>query len=497
VSPEPAGGLRRSLSDTALLALGAGLSAVFGLASLRLLLGGLSEADYGRYSLFHAVAGVLGVFVAWPTGAVLRLGAEEVDARGRVGRTLGSVAVLLALGLLAVSGVTWVLRDRIDAFCGAPVAGYALLLAGLTSLATLAVSVLQPTGLVRFQTLAPGLTRVAYAALLALVLVGGGLRLEQAMLLAALASVPGILGPLVLARRSLGGLAVDGERLRRAARFGLPLILFQLGVAGLLYVDVVAIRAWVGEVAAGRYDVAYRVSEQLSVAAALLAHVAGPLLATAAARGQGRPLARYFRLAVPQLVWLWSLATGLLLVAAEPALALLGAKSAAASGAVLQLLLVAVVVRLISTLDAPVFQAHLISIWPTGAFLVGFAVNLGLDVALLSAGFGIEAPAAATIAGFGVQAVLRSFVLARRFGVAAWRPYLGVLPILALLGWDRLTGGGWLVTGLGWLVLAAAVLVAGRRAGIFPRETLAILPEVRMPAGLRRALERFYRGAPG
>src|SRR5690606_968751 len=106
--------LARGLTDSALLVLGSALAVVFGLVSLRLLLTGLREADYGRYALFQAVTGLLTVLMVWPAPAVLRLGAEEIEARGRLGRTLGSVG-LLVLGSAAVVALAAVLlRGPID-----------------------------------------------------------------------------------------------------------------------------------------------------------------------------------------------------------------------------------------------------------------------------------------------------------------------------------------------------------------------------------------------
>ena len=115
MSREPDEALARGLSDTALLVLGSILGAALGLIALRLLLTSLSEADYGRYSLFLVVAGVLTVLVHWPTHGVLRLGAEEFEETRAIGRTVGSTLALVVPSFVLVAAAVVVLRYDLDA----------------------------------------------------------------------------------------------------------------------------------------------------------------------------------------------------------------------------------------------------------------------------------------------------------------------------------------------------------------------------------------------
>lgn len=493
--------LARGLADSALLVLGSVLSVVFGLASLRLLLTSLSEVDYGRYALFQAAAGLLTVLMVWPVPAVLRLGAEEVEARGRLGRTLGSVGalVLLAAGVTGLGCVLlrgpldrWVLGD---AGPGAtPMWAYVLAYAVASALSMLAAAALQPGGRVGLRTLVPALTRAFYAGLLVLPLVEGALTLDRVLLLLVLSTLPGVVAPLLLLGRALDAPRFDPALARRAARFGAPLVARNLAVTGLLVVDVVVIEALVGAEAAGHYDVAYRIAEQVVVFGFVLDFVSGPVLATAAARGEARTLERFVRVAVPQLTLLWSLAAALLVVLSRPFMEALGAPAPELSARVLDVLAVAIAVRGVATLEQPVLDAHMVSAWPT-AFLVGaLLLNLGLDVALIEAGSGILGPAFATAVAFAAHGAVRSWYVGRRFGVPTLRPYLGVLPAVLLA-----VASPWLdgvaARGAAWLVLAGASLAAARRLGLASPETLEALRAVRMPAALRRALERVYAQA--
>lgn len=496
--------LARGLTDSALLVVGSVLAVVFGLVSLRLLVSGLSEADYGRYALFQAATGLLTVLIVWPVPAVLRLGAEEIEERGRLGRTLGSVGALVLGASLLVALGSALLRGPLDAWilgAGAtpraapPVWAYVLAYSVASTLSMFAAALLQPAGRVGLRTLVPALVRGLYAALLLLTFVQGALTLDRVLLLVVLSTLPGVVVALLLLGPALERPRLHRASLARAARFGAPLVARNAAVTGLLVVDVVVVEALLGPAAAGHYDVAYRVAEQVVVFGFVLDFLSGPVLATAAARGEGRTLERFHRLAVPQLTLAWSLGAGLLVVLSQPFMAALGAPAPALSARLLEVLAVAIALRGVSTLEQPVLDAHMVSAWPT-AFLVGaLAVNAGLDVVLIQAGSGVLGPAVATVATFAVHGAARSWYLGRRFGAPTLRPYLSVLPVVLLaLAAPWLEGVG--PRALAWLGLAAASFALARRAGLFPAETREALREVRMPAVLRRALERLYVDAP-
>lgn len=493
--------LARGLTDSATLVVGSALAAVLGFASLRLLLTGLPEADYGRYSLFQAVGGLLMVLIVWPIPAILRLGAEEMEERRRLGRTLGSVGLLVAATAALVATGVVLLRGPIDRFVSGDagrahpsVWPYVLGFTLLSAASLLTSQLLQPAGRVGLRTLVPALTRGVYAVLLLGLALEDALTLDRVLLLVVLASIPGVVAPLLLVGPALELPVPDRERVRRAARFGAPLVVRNLAVTGLLAVDVLVLNALLGPVAAGHYDVAYRVAEQVVVFGFVLDFVAGPVLATAAARGERRTLERFVRLAVPQLTLAWSLGAALLVVFSEPIMVLLGAPAAATSARVLDVLAVAIALRGVTTLEQPVLDAHMVSAWPTALLVLALALNAGLDVAFVHAGLGVFGPALGTVIAFAVHGAARSRFLGQRFGVPALRPYLGVVPAVAL-SVAALWLDGWLPRLGAWLVLAAASIALARRAGLLSADTREALREVRMPARLRGALERLYAPA--
>lgn len=488
--------LRRGFSDSVLLGLGSLASAALGLVALRLLLTGLTQAQYGQYAVFLSLASLLTVFVTWPTHAVLRLGAEEWEARRSVGRTFASTLILVLGASVVVGGVTALFGARIDTWLEAPgLWPVAIAFATLTGLAQLGYTLLQPTERTGLRTLFPAVARAAQAGLLALVVLGSGASLTvfEAALLGTIAIVPAAVFSLLTVAGDLREPQRDPVLTRRALVFSSPLILRNLGAIAVLYVDVLVLEHLLGAAAAGRYHVAYVIAEQVVVFGFVLEFLAGPLLATAAARGEGDVLARYYRLAVPPLAWLWAIGAGLLLALAEPAMGLLGAKAPAASAVVLQLLCLAVAVRGVGLLETPALDAHLLSRWPTVFFVLGLLVNVTLDVVLITqAGWGIEACAVGTLAGFGLQGFLRAVYIGRVFRVAALRPYLAVA-VPAVL-WGTAQVAPWPVVLLAWVVVASAVLLIGRSraVGLFPAETRARLAEVPLPSVVRRLVDLVF-----
>lgn len=482
-------GAARGLTDALLLGLGSLLGALLGFFSLRLLLGALSEADYGRYGWFVAAAGLLGVGVTWPAPAALRLGAEEARAAGRLGRTATTLLLLVLASALPIGAGAWLLADRIELGAGAGAWPWLLALVITGGAAGVFQELLKPAGLVRLRTLVPALARAATLGLLLLVVARqGGLVPGDVYPLMAAGTAVGLLVPAAALLPRLRGPGLAAEDLSRAVRFGGPVLLRLLGLAGLASVDVLVLRELCGPIDVARYAVAYQVAEQVVVLGFTLEHAAGPLLAARAAAADEATAARYLRLVVPQLAWAWALGAALLVPLAGPILALLGAPSPAVSVPLLQLLAVGVALRGVTLLENPLLDAHLLSGWPTVFLLLALAVNAGLDLALVGP-LGVFGPAVATVAAFALQALLRGLYLRRRFGVAAgWRPHLGVAAPLLVLAGQRALGGGVEVGLLVWAGALVAALLAGRALGLFPAEARPLLERVRMPGLLRRGL---------
>lgn len=495
--------LGRGFADSARLVLGSLVAAGLGIVSLRLLLSGLPEAEFGRYALLQGVGGVLALLVAWPAPAMLRLGTEEAVQRGgAVGRTLASICALVLVTAPLLLGGAWLARGPLEAALGigrvpwSPLLAYAV----ATGLGYVGAALLQPTGRVGLRTLVPAATRGIHVGLLLGAVTWWGLDLPRALALTALSAAPSIVLPLLIAGRRLRGFVPDAGLARRAGAFGAPLLARTLVAWGLGACGQLLLRA--DPVAVARFDVAFRLAEQAVVFGFALDFVAGPLLAGAAARGETGAPARLLGLAAPPLLLGWSLAAGLLGAAGEPLLGLLGAPHPAASAPVLSLLALAVAARGPSLLDNPLFDAHLLSFWPTAFLGTSLALGAGLGLALVDAGWGPLGPAAALAAAWSVNAGLRSLYAARVFGASVLRVWLALLPAPAAVGLAH--GASALGLGLegrlaAWSLVALATPALARALGLLPAEAALVLDRVRMPAGLRRLVAgRFSPArAPG
>jgi O-antigen/teichoic acid export membrane protein len=482
------------LRDGAALGVAKLLAALLAVLALKALLRVTSEDDYGRYSAFLLVSNLAIAFTSWPAASVLRLGADEWVERRSLARTW-ALHVLLVLGAGALlAAPLWQAREEVDRYVAVHGAAWIILAYALvTALANVTAALLKPAARVGRFALLPLVTRVAYLGALAWLAHGQKLLgAKEVMLLCLATAAPQLLAGIAMV---LPFVVPPRPPRRRDAEtalgFGLPVLSRLLGAQGFAYVNLAVVKHFQGFVAGGRFNVAGQLAEQTALLGAAVEDLMGPILARSAAEGSDRVLATYYRTIAPQVALVWSTACGLLLLLAVPILAALSARNAESSGAALQILLLATAVRIIVTLEAPVFDAHLISGAPTVFFLLGFATNLGLDF-LVVPSYGLSGAAWASVAGWSVNALLRTVYLGVRFRVPAPALFVFVLPAAAAYAYARLLGGR-LATDLGAAIAFLAIaLIAGKLAGVFSRSSLEALEGVRMPAKVRRFLGWFY-----
>jgi O-antigen/teichoic acid export membrane protein len=499
------GGVASGLTDAISLGLSAVVSAVLSVVCLRTILdpklGHASPAAYASYSTFLVVTNFAIVFLSWPAWSVLRLGADELHERHRLGRTLGLHLLLLGASLAVVAPPIWIFRDTVLGFIRAPVLPLVIGYAATTALGQVLAAHLKPGGRVSLFGALPVITRVLYLALL--LLWSKPLDGEDLALVITVTAAPQVL-------IALAGLGRTLERpraprpgdVRRAIGFGLPVMLRNLGVSTLQYLNIIVIRKLLSaddEVA--HYQVAASVGEQIAVLGVAAESLMGPILARAAARGDEKTVGTYYRVLAPQVVLLWGIGIAIAMVVARPVLGhLLRAHNVEASARVLEVLLLATSLRIVSSLEAPVLDAHLESRAPLGSFLVRLATNLGLALLFVNPrlwGWGIDGAAWATVAAAWLGGAVQTFWVARRFSLPAFRLYLYVAPAVGAFAWARTRGGASSArdAAVGAGIVVAALVVA-RVAGVFSPRTLEALSNVRMPDRLRRALAFVYGANP-
>ncbi|MBI3726247.1 hypothetical protein HY251_20165 [bacterium] len=474
--------------------------AVLALVGFKLLWKTATEADYAEYQAFLFASNALIAVVGWPMWSVLRLGADEWTEGRALGRTFVLHNLLLLASFVLAGALVFARTSSLDLYVNVPGATLLVVAYGFSTAAgNVYTAHLKPAGRVIDFSYVALLGRILWVAALALfafrewpvdaktamVLCLGMTGLPQLAL--ALVLVARLVWPFSLPRR--------GEA-SRALQFGVPVLVRQIGVVAFAYLNFAAIKHLLGLEQSARFQVAGQLAEQSALLAVALEDLMGPILARAASRGEAGTLATYYRTIAPQVVLLGSAAFGTALVLARPILAALSAKSVDESAGVLQILLIATAVRLVLTLETPVFDAHLISKPPLFSFLMGFATNVALDVLLVPTR-GIEGAAWATLAGWIVNAAIRSGYLGVRFRVRALGLYAMLLPVIVAFAYVRFLGGGSaLADALVALALVPSSIFLGKALGILSPETMKALEGVDMPAGLRRLLARVYGASP-
>jgi O-antigen/teichoic acid export membrane protein len=450
--------------------------------------------EYGRYATFLLVSNFAIAFTSWPTASVLRLGSNEWSTAKTLARTFG-LHVLLVLGsAILLAAPLWQAHEVVDRYIEVSnatwfVFGYAL----VTAFANVTAAILKPANRVAQFALLPLVTRILWVSVLGWYAVKkSSLDAHDVMLVCLATALPQLGAGLLLVLRFVFPPARphyhDADT---AVRFGIPVMFRQLGTQSFAYVNLVMIRSYGGIVAMGWFNVASALAEQTALLAVAFEDLMGPILAHAAADGDERRLRTYYRKVAPQIALVWSTACGAALVLAKPIVAALSAKNPVATGAALQVLMLATAVRIVVTLEAPVFDAHLISVWPSVFFGLGFATNLGLDLVLVPR-YGIEGAAWASVAGWTLNAILRSGYLGLRFHLLSPVIILHVLPVAAAFAYARTLGGSLLQDLGAVLAFAALAGLAGKLSGAFSPESLEALGGVRMPGRLRALLAWFY-----
>jgi glycosyltransferase involved in cell wall biosynthesis/O-antigen/teichoic acid export membrane protein len=477
------------------------LQAVLAVLTLKALLRVTDETGYGIYSTFLLVANVAIALTGWPAGSVLRLGAEEWVETRRLARTYAlhvllalAAGLVLAVPLLLSSSMPGGVADLVDRYVtvkGAAwiVVGYAV----VTALANVSAALLKPAARVAQFALLPLVTRFFYLGVLAwFAHEHEHLEARSVMLICLATAVPQLAaGLLLVVPVALPPALPRATEAKAAVRFGVPFLFRQLGMQSFAYVNLATIKHVQGLVAAGRFNVAGTLAEQTALLAVAIEDLMGPILARSAAEGNQAVLKTYYRRVAPQVALVWSTACGAVLILATPILTALSARHVESSGPALQVLLVATSVRVLISLEAPVFDSHLISGPPLAFYALGFATNLALDL-LWVPRYGIEGAAWASVCGWTVNAVLRGGYLGVRFRVPSPSLVFYVAPAGIALLYARLLGGS-LGRDLGAAVaFLALALLGGKLAGVFSRAGFDALEGVRMPASVRRLLAWFY-----
>lgn len=426
--------VRRLLGKGSIYTLGTGVQAAGAWLVLPLVTRVLDPAQFGVVAACTVVVQVLSTLISLgAANPILRLWYEGDDGPERA-RSMYLFAVLAGLGLAAVAFVTGPLWVRV--FDGVAFAG-AMQLAVVASALLSAVVVGQ--ALVRARDAAG--TFVGITLLTSLVGPALGLALAGAH------GPAGYVGGLALgyAAGAVVGLAVSRPSarhlgtpalVRETLAIGLPTIPHSIALYLISAADRVVIQHQLGLAEVGRYQLAYVVGTAAITVVSAVNNAWAPIVYGAAEHERWEVLARTSAV----LLAIGSLLGGCVGLLAPVALDLVAPGSYRTDGlaATTSVLAVAIVPMLL-------YQSHVQVLFQRGrtgtlgwASPVAAVVNVGLTVVLV-ASWGLVGAAVATVASYGVQAVLIR-AAARRLVVVPWRRRAAARAwagagALALVGW--------------------------------------------------------------
>lgn len=314
-APVAAGGLKRLAKNTAVYA-GADLIAKGGTYLLiPILTRGLTEAEFGRYTLVISIVPVLTLIASLGLGgAVTRLWFdldESARKRFQLSAWLGLQAAAFGLALLltAVSGPLF--RTL---FPGPPtrIFLYGVWGSFFLASATVPLAVLRAEEKPKkFAVLSGAQFLLPAAAMVTALLTGSGL---NGVLKAYLLGTGAVFGLSALMMVPLSARPADWTMLKPALALGLPVIPHLVAHWALNVVDRVAIQREMGAAAVGLYAVGYQIAQGVSLIATAVNNATVPSFYRAAARGRRDTLGRAW---TPKLYALGAISLGVALLGPE------------------------------------------------------------------------------------------------------------------------------------------------------------------------------------
>ncbi|HVL88709.1 MAG TPA: flippase, partial [Actinomycetota bacterium] len=314
-APVAARGLRRLARNTAVYA-AADLIAKGGAYLLMpILTRGLSEVEFGRYTLVISIVPVLTLIASLGLGgAVTRLWFDLDEAarkRFQLAAWLGVQGTALAVALLLTAASGLLFRTL---FPGPPariflygVWGSFFLAAATVPLAVLRAEE-RPK---RFAVLSGSQFLLPSAAMVAALVAGAGL---DDVLKAYLTGTAGVFALAAAMMAPLSARPADRSMLKPALALGLPVIPHLVAHWALNVVDRVAIQRELGAAAVGLYAVGYQIAQGVSLIATAVNNATVPSFYRAAGRGRRDALGRAW---APKLYGLGAISLGVALLAPE------------------------------------------------------------------------------------------------------------------------------------------------------------------------------------
>lgn len=475
--------MRRGL--VTLLTLASGNYAAMAMAFITSLLAAraLGVTRFGDLALFVALAQILAFGPNATAGALIRFGAQEIAAGGRIARAFWARTVIIAPIYVAIALVWAVLIGPIARATGASETTLWLVLAyflALTGSAT-GAALLQATGRMREYGLALFTGKAA-----ALAFTASAIALVEARpdtILIAFIVSDLLTTAWVFARLGRGAIAPVGmarSELTAMVRFTAPLILASsLGLFGAQWIDYLMIDMLRGRQDLGLYSLAYQVAAVAQQIVIVVGALLLPRYAALLAAGRVADVRLVVSRLIPYWLHAYGIALGLALLIAPFIFPAVFGQAFAGAVRPLQILLVASLFLAMSSAFTSLLTADG-ALWPLAlVVLASVTVNVALNLLLIPA-VGIEGAGLATLTAYALSAYGFLAYAARRF-TFRMEPF-ALLP-LALIGLAIIAAGAWAA---GAAVTLAGLLTARVTLGLPRRADLDLIAQMSDREGSRQ-----------
>lgn len=473
------------------------LASLFSLAYLFLVSRALGPEGFGLVTLFLSIVHLaFNLSVNWGQSAMVRFGKEELLRSGRIAETFWARQVPMLSGLSIAGAVLLLGHGMIRQALGAAAsATWALLLFLVVySYADLGAWMLQTVG---------GIRRYAIGLVVRqLMLCIGGVLLVWGWIPPHFGAVVGVelvgylgllfaVGP-AYARRWITPVGIRRDAVRALLRYSWPVFGSVIGGYLINWFHVGAVHHFLGDAEVGIYQVAYRLVFLMSEALGLISTVTFPLLMAAEIQGKTRFISEFFvPKLVPQISFLWGLATMGLIALAPSLVPLLFGQEYRPAVSVATLLLAGLSFHMVGVLYGVLFSTHDRLDWLMGIALLAGILN-GLGMWTVIPRWGLMGAACISLACVVSTKIAHLWLGNRIVGQVCWRALVGPAITLAMVGAVLVDQrGGFRLPS--FLILLFVALAWAKRLRLFQEADVVRFEPMVMPQLVRRGLKATYR----
>ena len=432
----------------------------------------LGVKQFGDLALFVAIAQILAFAPNATAGALIRFGAQEIAAGGRIAPVLWARTIIVAPIYVAVALVWALLIAPVARASGSSETTLWLVLAYFATLTGFATgaALLQALGRMREYGAALFIDKAAAFAFAGAATAIFEPRPDAVLLAFVSADLVATAWVFVrLGRTAVAPVPIGHAEVAAMLRFSAPLVLASsLGLFGAQWIDYLMVDAFRGRQDLGLYSLSYQLAAVAQQVVIVIGALLLPRYAALLAAGRAADVRVIVSRWIPYWLHGFGIVLGLGLLLAPSVIPVVFGQAFAGAVRPLQILLVASLFLAMSSAFTALLTADG-ALWPLVlVVLVSVTANISLNFVLIPA-IGIEGAAVATLVAYAFSACAFLSYAARRFGFPATPSALVPLPLAGF----AIMAAGAVVAGV--VVLAFGLAAAFMTLGAPRRADLALV----------------------